>query len=39
MHLLQYPNPATIEPESDKRVRVFFQRLELGPIKVDFKAS
>lgn len=30
---------ATIEPETDQRVRVFFQRLELGPIKVNFKAS
>ena len=32
-------NTATIEPTSDKRVKVFFQKLMLGPLKVDFKVS
>lgn len=30
---------ATIEPASDQRVRVFFQKLELGPLRVNFKSE
>lgn len=38
LHPSKKNKTATIEPETDQRVGVYFQKLMIGPIKVNFKS-